>query len=94
MSLAEAINADELLIDELAGRVEAERRKLHVTGTLGVLADAYVAGLIDFDRALARLRSTNLFRRGRAPRAPPRGCRGKRTVIAAARHARCIIHHF
>ena len=59
LSLAEAMNADELLIDELAGRVEAERRKLHVTGTLGVLADASIAGLIDFDRALARLRSTN-----------------------------------
>ena len=59
LSLAEAMNADELLIDELAGRAEAERRKLHLTGTLGVLADAYVAGLIDFDLALARLRSTN-----------------------------------
>lgn len=57
--MAEAMNDDELLIDELAGRTEAERRKLHVTGTFGVLADAYVAGLIDFDRALARLRSTN-----------------------------------
>lgn len=59
LSLAEALNADELLIDELAGRTEAARRKLHVTGTLGVLADAYVAGLIDFDQALARLRSTS-----------------------------------
>jgi predicted nucleic acid-binding protein len=57
LSLAEAMNADELLIDERAGRTEAERRMLHVTGTLGVLADAYVAGLIDFDRALARLGS-------------------------------------
>jgi predicted nucleic acid-binding protein len=53
------MNADKLLIDELAGRAEAERRKLHVTGTLGVFADAYVAGLVDFDRALARLPSTN-----------------------------------
>src|ERR1017187_10167589 len=51
------MDADELLIDELAGRTEAERRKLHVTGNLGV--HAYVAGFIDFDQALARLRSTN-----------------------------------
>src|ERR1017187_1490893 len=50
------MNADELLIDELAGRTEAERRKLHVTGTLGV--HAYVAGLIDFDQALGGLAST------------------------------------
>src|ERR1039457_5171274 len=51
------MNADELRIDELAGRAEAERRKLHVTGTLGV--QSYVAGLSDFDQAFARLRSTN-----------------------------------
>jgi predicted nucleic acid-binding protein len=59
LSLAEVLNADELLIDDLAGRAEAQRRHLHVTGTLGVLADAHVAGLIDFDQALGRLRSTN-----------------------------------
>ena len=59
LTLAEALNADELLIDEQAGRAEAERRHLHVTGTLGVLASAHLAGLRDFDQALTRLRSTN-----------------------------------
>jgi predicted nucleic acid-binding protein len=59
LTLAQLLNADELLIDDQAGRSEAERRNLHVTGTLGVLADAHLAGLIDFDRALALLRSTN-----------------------------------
>ena len=34
-----------------------ERAALGLAGALGVLADAYVAGLIDFDRALARLGS-------------------------------------
>jgi predicted nucleic acid-binding protein len=32
---------------------------LNVTGTLGVLADAHLAGLPDFDSALVRLRATN-----------------------------------
>jgi len=53
------LDAGELLIDELAGRMEAARRRLHVTGTLGVLADAHFAGLLVFDRALAQLRSTS-----------------------------------
>lgn len=57
--LAELLRADDILIDDWAGRVEAERRHLHVTGTLGVLADAHLAGLLDFDAALARLRATN-----------------------------------
>jgi predicted nucleic acid-binding protein len=38
---------------------EAARRRLHVTGTLGVLADAHLAGLLDFDEALAQLRTTS-----------------------------------
>ena len=37
IALAGAIHADLLLIDEAAGRAEAKRRNLRVTGTLGVL---------------------------------------------------------
>ena len=59
LSLAELLRVDEILIDERDGRTEAERRHLHVTGTLGVLAGAHLAGLLDFDQALARLRATN-----------------------------------
>jgi predicted nucleic acid-binding protein len=59
LSLAALLHADEILIDDREGRTEAERRHLHVTGTVGVLADGYLAGLLDFDQALARLRSTN-----------------------------------
>ena len=58
IALAQLLNA-QLLIDDLAGRIEAERRKLRVTGTLGVLVDAHLEGLLDFEQALARLRSTN-----------------------------------
>lgn len=35
IALAEALHADLLLIDEAAGRAEAKRRRLRVTGTLG-----------------------------------------------------------
>jgi predicted nucleic acid-binding protein len=56
ITLAQLLRADELLLDDRAGRIEAERRHLPVTGTLGVLADAYMAGLLDFDQALTGLR--------------------------------------
>lgn len=59
LSLAQLLRAHEVLIDDWAGRTEAERRNLNVTGTLGVLADAHLAGLLDFDSVLARLRTTN-----------------------------------
>ncbi len=59
--LALSLSADRLLIDERAGRAEAERRCLRVTGTLGVLAEAHARHMIDFDAALARLRQTNFY---------------------------------
>jgi len=59
LTLAQMLNAEELLIDDRAGRAEAARRRLRVTGTLGVLADAHLAGLADFDQAITRLHSTN-----------------------------------
>jgi predicted nucleic acid-binding protein len=59
--LALAVQADRLLIDDLAGRGEAERRHLSVTGTVGVLADAHVAGLLDFEQKLLQLRQTNFY---------------------------------
>lgn len=59
--LALAIHADRLLMDDLAGRAEARRRRLRVTGTLGVLIDAHWSGLLDFERALTQLRQTNFY---------------------------------
>jgi predicted nucleic acid-binding protein len=59
LTMAQVLNADELLIDDRAGRAEAARRRLPVTGTLGVLAAAHLAGLLDFEQALTRLHSTN-----------------------------------
>ena len=57
--LAEELGADELIIDELSGRREANQRHLHVIGTLGVLQRASSKGLVDFKQALGRLRATN-----------------------------------
>lgn len=59
LSLAQVLAADRLLIDDRAGRIEAERRHLPATGLLGVLADAHVAGLLSLNEALRRLRGTS-----------------------------------
>jgi predicted nucleic acid-binding protein len=61
IALALSLHADSLLIDERAGRAEAARRHLPVTGTVGVLAEAHRVGLLDFERAVRRLRETNFY---------------------------------
>jgi predicted nucleic acid-binding protein len=48
-----------LLIDDAAGRAEANRRAIPNTGTLGVLKAAAVLRLLDLPIALARLAATN-----------------------------------
>jgi len=61
ITLALLVSADGLLMDEWDGRREAKRLRLPVTGTLGVLADAHMAGLVDFETALTQLRTTNFY---------------------------------
>jgi predicted nucleic acid-binding protein len=56
ISLALELHADVLLIDELAGRRQAEERHLLVTGTLTVLLLASLRGYCDFPDALKQLR--------------------------------------
>ena len=63
--LAEELKATFLLIDDLYAREEAIRRRLPIVGTLGVLAEAPDAGLIDAPDVVARLRQTN-FRASQA----------------------------
>jgi predicted nucleic acid-binding protein len=58
-SLALQIAADLLLIDESKGRQAARRLGLNVTGTLGVMARADDAGLIDLRSAVLRLGQTS-----------------------------------
>jgi predicted nucleic acid-binding protein len=59
IALAEELAADLLLVDEWDARVEAERRHLHVVGTLRVLADGASRGLTDLEESFDRLRHTN-----------------------------------
>jgi predicted nucleic acid-binding protein len=53
--LAEQLQADSLIVDDLAARQEANRRNLHVIGTLAVLYEAAGAGLLDFPGSVQQL---------------------------------------
>jgi predicted nucleic acid-binding protein len=46
-------------MDEWDGRQEAERRHLHVVGTLRVLADGAASGLTNLEEDFESLRQTN-----------------------------------
>jgi predicted nucleic acid-binding protein len=58
IALAKELDARALLIDDRYAREEAIRHHLSVVGTLGVLADAADAKLVDLPDAVARLRQT------------------------------------
>jgi hypothetical protein len=62
IQLAEEQHADLLLMDERKGRLEAMRRGLMTTGTLGVLLSAGELGLIDSAIAYRRLLAEISFR--------------------------------
>ncbi len=62
IQLAREIKADLLLIDERKGRLEAQRRGLVTTGTLGVLLRAAALGLLDPVHAYRTLISGTTFR--------------------------------
>jgi predicted nucleic acid-binding protein len=61
IALAETMHADLLLIDEAAGRAEAKRRQLRVTGTLGVLMAGAEQGLVNVPDLLERLKATSFY---------------------------------
>lgn len=62
IALAGEYTGSVLLIDERKGRRRAESRRLRVAGTINVLAEAGVAGLIDFQGIVAQLLQTTNFR--------------------------------
>ena len=61
IALAGALHADLLLIDDAAGRAEAKRRNLRVTGTIGVLRAAAERGLVDVRELIERLKTTTFY---------------------------------
>ena len=61
IALAETLHADLLLIDEAAGRAEAKRRHLRVTGTLGVLRAGAEQGFLNVPDLLERLKATSFY---------------------------------
>lgn len=62
IQLADERRAQLLLMDERKGRVQAERRGLEVTGTLGVLLQAGVSELVDPEVLYRRLLAETNFR--------------------------------
>jgi predicted nucleic acid-binding protein len=61
IALAEALRADALIMDDRAGRREAERRGLRVIGTLRVLDDAAQAGLLNLAETLDALQRSGFY---------------------------------
>jgi len=59
ITLAHALGAGLLLVDDRAGAAAARGEGLRVTGTIGVLVDAARRGLIQLDAAFTALRATN-----------------------------------
>ena len=53
IGLAEQLHSDQLIVDDLTARREAERRGLSVIGTLGVLREAALEGFIDIRVSLS-----------------------------------------
>ena len=56
ITLALEVRADVLLIDERAGRKEAEGRRIKVAGTLAVLLQASLRGFFELPEAMKQLR--------------------------------------
>ncbi len=61
IALAETLHADLLLMDEAAGRREANRRHIRVTGIVGVLLAAAERGFVDVPKVLNRLKATSFY---------------------------------
>lgn len=62
IALAQELQAPLLLMDDPEGREEATRRVLRTTGTLGVLEQAAIGGLLDLPSVLTQLLTTTTFR--------------------------------
>jgi len=61
ISLAQELNADLLLIDEVCGRKAAAERHIPFTGTVGVLELAADRGLLNLQDAFGRVKKTDFW---------------------------------
>lgn len=61
ISLAVEISADLVLMDDQKGRRAAASQNLKTIGTLGILAEAAAAGLLDLADSLTRLQQTGFY---------------------------------
>jgi hypothetical protein len=61
ISLAQELNADLLLIDDVRGRKAAGDRRIPFTGTIGVLELADDQRLLDLQEAFSRLKNTDFW---------------------------------
>jgi predicted nucleic acid-binding protein len=59
--LATELHADQLIVDDRQGRYEAQKRGIPVIGTLVVLLEASVLGLLDLPKAVKRLEATTFY---------------------------------
>ena len=60
LALAEEIHADLVLLDDKVARRIALRELMHVKGTLGIVADAAKANLLDFVETVEALQRTSM----------------------------------
>jgi predicted nucleic acid-binding protein len=60
LALAQEINADLVLLDDKVARRVALRESLKVKGTLGIVADAAKANLLDFVETVELLQQTSM----------------------------------
>ena len=60
LALAQEIHADLVLLDDKVARRVALRELMHVKGTLGIVADAAKAGLLDFVETVEQLQRTSM----------------------------------
>jgi predicted nucleic acid-binding protein len=61
ISLAQELKAELLLIDDWDARQVAKQRNFKLAGTLAILEEAAVRGLVNIEESVAKLKATNYY---------------------------------